>query len=75
MAAQKIWKLRSYDTTSTFLQSEGIERLLLLQIPQEQPPPGTQPGEIVMAKAASTEHTMQDGTGTFTSRPPPTARV
>ena len=48
-AAQKGGDVSSYDAMTAYLQSGNIERLLLLRMPAKNPPPGTQPGEIVMA--------------------------
>ena len=51
-AAQSGWDLSSYDAMTAYLQSGNIERLLLLRMPAKNPPPGTAPGEIVMATGA-----------------------
>ena len=51
-AAQKDWDLSSYDAMTAYLHSGNIDRLLLLRMPAKNPPPGTQPGEVVMATGA-----------------------
>eukprot|EP00959_Pyramimonas_sp_CCMP1952_P273805 5723242-Pyramimonas_sp.AAC.1 len=51
-AAQKDWDVSSCDAMTAYLQSGNIERLLLLRMPANNPPPGTQPGEIAMATGA-----------------------
>ncbi|CAE8601098.1 unnamed protein product [Polarella glacialis] len=48
-ASQTGWTLSFHDATAAFLQSTGIERLLLLRMPVEQPPPGILPGEVRVA--------------------------
>ena len=48
-AAQKNWTLRGFDAASAFLQSEGIDRQLLLRMPGKQPPPGTLPYQVLRA--------------------------
>ena len=43
------WRLRAFDAQTAYLQSEGIDRVLLLRMPRDRPPPGTQPGEVRLA--------------------------
>ena len=38
-----------FDAQSAYLQSDGIERLLLLRMPHKNPPPGTKPGQVFVA--------------------------
>ena len=38
-----------FDAQSAYLQSDGIERLLLLRMSHENPPPGTKPGQVFVA--------------------------
>ena len=47
--AQQGWGLRGYDASSAFLQSEGIQRTLLLRMPSKNPPPGMLPNQVVRA--------------------------
>ncbi|CAE8585764.1 unnamed protein product [Polarella glacialis] len=49
VASQTGWTLSFHDATAAFLQSTGVERLLLLRMPVEQPPPGILPGEVRVA--------------------------
>ncbi|CAE8625872.1 unnamed protein product [Polarella glacialis] len=44
-ASQSGWTLSFHDAAAAFLQSTGIDRLLLLRMPVRQPPPGVLPGE------------------------------
>ena len=48
-AAQPGWGLRGYDAASAYLQSEGIDRMLLIRMPGQQPPPGTIPYQVLRA--------------------------
>ena len=50
--AQPGWALRGYDAKSAYLQSEGIERTLLLRMPGAEPPPGTVPWQVLQALGA-----------------------
>ena len=43
-AAQEHWSCGSADAASAYFQAAGIERLLLLEMPRQQPPPGREPG-------------------------------
>ena len=47
--SQKGWKVTSFDAQSAYLQSDGISRLLLIRMPWQNPPPGTQPGQVLVA--------------------------
>ena len=48
-AAQSGWDYSVFDAQSTYFQSDGIKRLLLLRMPHENPPPGTKPGQVFVA--------------------------
>ena len=48
-AAQDGWDYNVFDAQSAYLQSGGIERLLLLRMPHKNPPPGTMPGQMFVA--------------------------
>ena len=48
-AAQSGWDYSVFDAQSAYLQSDGIEGLLLLRMPQKNPPPGTKPGQVFVA--------------------------
>ena len=48
-AAQDDWDYNVLDAQSAYLQSDGIERLLLLRMPHKNPPPGTKPGQVFVA--------------------------
>ena len=48
-AAQNGWDYNVFDAQSTYFQSDGIERLLLLRMPHKNPPPGTKPGQVFVA--------------------------
>lgn len=50
--AQKGWSLLGYDAQTAYLQSEGIERLLLLRLPKEDPPPGCVSNQVVVANGS-----------------------
>ena len=45
------WGLSQWDADSAYLQSEGLDRALLLRLPNPAPP-GHQPGDIVVATGA-----------------------
>ena len=47
--SQKGWKITSFDAQSAYLQPEGITRLLLIRMPWQSLPPGTQPGQVLVA--------------------------
>ena len=47
--SQDGWTLEQYDADSAYLQSEGLDRALLLRLPSEPPVQGRRPGEIVIA--------------------------
>ena len=47
--SQKGWKITSFDARPAYLQPEGITRLLLIRMPWQNPPPGTQPGQVLAA--------------------------
>ena len=49
-AAQEHWSCGSADAASAYLQAGGIERLLLLMMPERQPPPEYEPGEVRVAR-------------------------
>ncbi len=51
-ASQPGWTIESYDATTAYLQSEGIARLLLLRLPRQNSPPGTQPCQVVRANGS-----------------------
>ena len=51
-ACQRGWTSASFDAQSAYLQSHGIERLLLLRLPHKNPPPGTAPDQVVIANGA-----------------------
>ena len=48
-AAQSGWGCSVFDAQSAYLQSDGIERLLLLRMPHNNPPLGTKPGQVFVA--------------------------
>ena len=48
-AAQDCWDYNVFDAQSTYLQSDGIERLLLLRIPHKNQPPGTKRRQVFVA--------------------------
>ena len=48
-AAQNGWDYNVFDAQSAYLQSDGIERLLLLRMPHKNPPPGAKPGQVFVA--------------------------
>ena len=48
-AAQPGWRLRALDARSAYLQSDKIDRLLLLRMPHAHPPPGCLPSQIMVA--------------------------
>ena len=48
-AAQSGWDYSVFDAQSAYLQSDGIERLLLLRMPHKNPPLGTKPGQVFVA--------------------------
>ena len=48
-AAQIGWDYSVFDAQSAYLQSDGIERLLLLRMPHKNPPAGTKPGQVFVA--------------------------
>ena len=50
--AQSGWSLLGYDAQTAYLQSEGIERLLLLRLPAENPPPGCLSNQVVVANGS-----------------------
>ena len=60
-AAQDGWDYNVFDAHSAYLQSDGIERLLLLRMPHTNPPPGT-------LLVRSTGREMLDVRGTSTAR-------
>ena len=41
-----------FDAQSAYLQSDGIERLLLFRMPHKNPPPGTKPGQVFVASGS-----------------------
>ena len=43
-AAPDGWECNVFVVQSAYLQSDGVERLLLLRMPHKNPPPGTKPG-------------------------------
>ena len=47
----KNWTLAAYDASTAYLQSGGIERLLILRAPRP-PPPGVQAGALFRAKGS-----------------------
>ena len=49
--SSKGWGLSQWDADSAYLQSEGLDRALLLRLPNPAPP-GHQPGDIVVATGA-----------------------
>ena len=49
VAAQDGWDYNVFDAQSAYLQSDGIERLLLLRMPHKNQPPGTKPGQVFVA--------------------------
>jgi hypothetical protein len=49
--SQTSWSLSQWDADSAYLQSEGLDRALLLRMP-DPAPPGHQPGDIVVATGA-----------------------
>ena len=51
-AAQEHWSCGSADAASAYFQAGGIDRLLLLMMPQRQPPPGCEPGEVRVARGS-----------------------
>ena len=53
-AAQEHWSCGSADAASAYLQAGGggIERLLLLVVPEQQAPPGCEPGEVRVARGS-----------------------
>ena len=51
-AAQAGWTAAGFDAKSAYLQSHGIERLLLLRLPARDPPPGTLPNQVVVASGS-----------------------
>ena len=46
------WEIESYDAKTAYLQSGGIERLLVLRMPWLQPPPGCEGGELLLAQGS-----------------------
>ncbi|CAE8598638.1 unnamed protein product [Polarella glacialis] len=50
--AKQVGLLSFHDATAAFMQSSGIERLLLLGMPSQQPPPGIFPGEVRVASGS-----------------------
>ena len=48
-AAQSGWDHSVFDAQSAYLQSDGIERQLLLRMLHKNPPPGTKPGQVFVA--------------------------
>ncbi|CAK0854411.1 unnamed protein product [Prorocentrum cordatum] len=48
-AAQHDWGGDFFDAKSACLQAEGIDRALMIEMPLENPPPGTVPGQIFLA--------------------------
>ena len=50
--SQDGWTGCSYDAKSAYLQSEGIDRVLLIRMPGQQPPPGTVPHQVLRALGA-----------------------
>ena len=51
IAALKGWTIASYDASTAYLQSSGIDRLLILKCPHP-PPPGVRPGTLFRAKGS-----------------------
>ena len=49
--SRKGWSLSQWDADSAYLQSEGLDKALLLRMPNPAPP-GHQPGDIVVATGA-----------------------
>ncbi len=49
--SQKGWSLSQWNAGSPYLQSEGLDRALLLRLPNPAPP-GHKPGDIVVATGA-----------------------
>ena len=47
--SQAGWLLEQYDADAAYLQSEGMDRVLLLRLPTDAPPPGEKSGEVVVA--------------------------
>ena len=48
-AAQDGWDYNVFDAQPAYLQSDGIESLLLFRMPHKNPPPGTKPGQVFVA--------------------------
>ena len=48
-AAHDGWSYNLFDAQSAYLQSDGIERLLLLRMPHKNQPPWTKPGQVFVA--------------------------
>ena len=51
-AAQSGWDNSVFDAQSAYLQSDGIERQLLLRMPHKNPPPGTKPTQVFVASGS-----------------------
>ena len=50
--SQQGWSLQQFDAENAYLQSEGLDRSLLLRLPTDAPPPGRPAGEIRVATGA-----------------------
>ena len=61
--SQKGWNITSFDAQSAYLQSDGITRLLLIRMPWQSPPPGTQPGQVLVATGSIHVWNMRCGSG------------
>jgi hypothetical protein len=51
VAVLKKWAITAADASTAYLQSSGINRLLLLRAPRP-PPPGLEPGQLMRAKGS-----------------------
>ena len=51
ISALKKWLLRSADASTAYLQAKGIERLLVLRVPNP-PPPGLHRGQLMRARGS-----------------------
>lgn len=52
MSVQPGWLLIGLDARSAYLQSENIDRILLLRLPHQNPPPGCVPSQVVVGLGA-----------------------
>ena len=46
------WIIESYDAKTAYLQSGKIDRVLVLRMPRENPPPGVLPGGLLLAQGS-----------------------